>query len=73
MAPNEYIKLLAMDGIQPTLGSIKNREYPFTSEVYAVVRTASSPSSLEARLRDWLLTPAGQALVAESGYAAYSD
>ncbi len=73
MAPNEYIKLLAMDGNQPTLGSIKNREYPFTSEVYAVVRTASSPSSLEARLRDWLLTPAGQALVAESGYAAYSD
>jgi phosphate transport system substrate-binding protein len=73
MAPNEYIKLLAMDGIQPTVESIKNREYPFTSEVYAVVRAASSPSSLEMRLRDWLLTPSGQDLVAQSGYAPYSE
>ena len=73
MAPNEYIKLLAIGGVQPTLESIKNRDYPYTSEVYAVMRSASSPTSLETRLRDWLLTSDGQVLVAESGYAPYSD
>lgn len=73
MAPNEYIKLLSVDGVQLNLESIKNKDYPFTSEVYAVVRANSSPDSLAVRLRDWLLTPEGQELVAESGYAPYTD
>jgi len=73
MAPNEYIKLIAVDGVQPTLGSIKNKEYPLTTEVYSVVRADSSLSSLAVHLRDWLLTPEGQELVAQSGYAPYID
>lgn len=73
MAPNEYIKLIAVDGVQPTLETIKEREYPFTSEVYSVTRADSSPTSLAVRLRDWLLTPEGQELVAQSGYAPHTD
>ncbi len=73
MAPNEYIKLIAVDGVQPTLGSIRNKEYPLTTEVYSVLRSDSSPSSLAVHLRDWLLTPEGQELVAQSGYAPYID
>ena len=71
MAPNENIKLIAVDGVQPSQESIGNREYPYTSEVYVVVRSDSSPHSLEVRLRDWLLTAEGQELVAQSGYAPY--
>ena len=73
MAPNENIKLIAVDGVQPDLESIQTRRYPYTSEVFAVLRADSIPSSLEVRLRDWLLTPSGQELVAQSGYASYSD
>ena len=73
MAPNEYIKLIAVEGVQPTLETIKEREYPFTSEVYSVTRADSSPTSLAVRLRDWLLTPGGQELVARSGYAPHTD
>ena len=73
MAPNENIKLIAVDGVQPDIESIQTRRYPYTSEVFAVLRTDSSPTSLAVRLRDWLLTPSGQELVAQSGYASYSD
>ncbi|MCJ7535789.1 MAG: hypothetical protein MUO57_09680, partial [Anaerolineales bacterium] len=73
MAPNENIKLLAVDGVQPNLESIQAKRYPFTSDVFAVVRAGSSPTSLAVRLRDWLLSPAGQELVAQSGYASTSD
>ena len=73
MAPNEYIKLIAVDGVQPTQETIKTGRYPFTSEVYAVVRSESPPNSLAVRLRDWLLTADGQELIAQSGYAPYSN
>ncbi|MBK5107006.1 MAG: substrate-binding domain-containing protein [Anaerolineales bacterium] len=73
MAPNEYIKLIAVDGVQPTQESITNRTYPFTSEVFLVVRAGSPSNSLAIRLRDWLVTDDGQELVAQSGYAPYSD
>jgi phosphate transport system substrate-binding protein len=73
MAPNEYIKLIAVEGVQPTQESIRTRKYPFTSEVYAVVRSESPPDSLAVRLRDWLQTADGQALIAQSGYAPFSN
>jgi len=73
MAPNEYIKLVAVDGVQPTQESISNRTYPFTTEVFSVVRAGSPPNNLAVRLRDWLLTADAQELVARSGYAPYSD
>jgi len=73
MAPNEFIKLIGIDGVQPTLENIKSRVYPYTTEVYAVLRSDSPSNSLAARLRDWLLTPQGQELVAQSGYAPFTD
>ncbi len=73
MAPNERIKLLAVDGIMPDQGTIRSRDYPFTTEVYAIVRADSSQDSIEIRLRDWLISPAGQEIVAQSGYVPYHD
>jgi phosphate transport system substrate-binding protein len=73
MAPNENIKLLAVDGIKPDRETIQSRLYPFTTEVYVVVRADSSPTSIAVRLRDWLLSPAGQELVVRSGYVSYQN
>jgi phosphate transport system substrate-binding protein len=61
-------KMCAIDGIMPSADTIRNRTYPYATEVYAVVRTDAKPDSAAVRLRDWLLTPEGQQLVAESGY-----
>lgn len=66
--PVPPIKICAVDGVLPTAETIRSRAYPFATEVYAVIRADAPPESPAARLRDWLLTPEGQALVAESGY-----
>jgi len=62
------IKICAVNGIAPTPETIRNHTYPFTTEVYAVVRKDTAHDAPAVRLRDWLLTPEGQALVKESGY-----
>ncbi len=64
MAPTEKIKLLAVDGIKPDHASIRTRRYPFTTEVYVVVRADSPPPSIAMRFRDMLLSAAGQEMVA---------
>ncbi len=73
MAPAEKIKLLAVDGIKPEYDSIQSRRYPFTTEVYVVVRADSAPTHVAVRLRDWLLTNAGQEVVERSGYVSVLD
>lgn len=73
MAPNEKVKLLAVDGIKPDHKTIQTRQYPFTTEVYVVVRADSSPRSVAVRLRDWLLSAAGQEMVEKSGYVSIQN
>jgi phosphate transport system substrate-binding protein len=68
MAPNELLKLIGVDGVVPSFDTIQARTYTFTTEVYAVIRKHTASNSLAYRLRDWLLTPEGQDVVAESGY-----
>lgn len=68
MAPNEQVKLIAVDGIQPDPQNIGNQSYPYTTQVYAVIRDDLSKNSSAYILRDWLLTPDGQSLIKESGY-----
>jgi ABC-type phosphate transport system substrate-binding protein len=62
------IKTCAVDGIMPTSETIRNRSYPYVTGVYAIIRKGTPTTSSSVRLRDWLLTPEGQALVKDSGY-----
>jgi phosphate transport system substrate-binding protein len=73
MAPKEKIKLLAVDGIKPDHESIQTRRYPFTTEVYTVVRADSPLKNIARRLRAWLLSAAGQDIVEQSGYVPTQD
>ena len=68
MLPDENVKLLEIEGIQPDSETIANRDYPLVTEVYAVVRGNMPPGSSAVMLRDWFLTEAGQETVQESGY-----
>jgi phosphate transport system substrate-binding protein len=61
-------KILAIDGIAPDSETIRSHKYPFATEVYLVCRKGLAAESSAGKLRDWFLSPAGQAVVKESGY-----
>ena len=60
------IRLLALDGVEPTAANIRSRRYPVTAEVVAV--TAGSLSEQTQTLLDWLTGPQGQELIGLTGY-----
>lgn len=68
MAPRERVKLCAVEGVMPDKRSIQSLDYPFVTEVYAVVRGDLSTNNLAYQLWQWLQTSTGQELIAESGY-----
>ena len=73
MAPNEELQLVTVDGVTPNYGTIQSGEYPYTTEVYVVVR-ADTPNDHPAKLiRDWFLSHEGQTVVKMSGYVPVSD
>ena len=69
MAVVPEVATLAIDGVRAEPATIAAGRYPLITFVYVAHRADLPPDSAGARLRDWLLTPAGQAVIAESGYA----
>ncbi len=65
---NELVKSIAVDGIYPDKNTIKKRSYPFTTEVYAVIRTDLDKASMAYKLYELLQTKAGKNVISESGY-----
>ena len=68
MVSNDNIEFIGINGIEPTTLTISDRSYPFTSEVYVVIRSDEGEDSTATLLRDWLLSEAGQMVVFSSGY-----
>lgn len=64
----ESAKVIGVNGIAMTKENIKNDTYPYTSHVYAAVRSDIDKSSLAYRMFEFLTTEEGQAIVEESGY-----
>lgn len=71
MAPNDSLKLLAVEGTRPDSNTLKNKSYKYTTEVYVVIRDDLNVSSSAYQLYRWLLLEEGQAVVEESGYIPY--
>lgn len=72
---NEYIvragdrlKVLGIDGVQPNKQTIGNRSYPYTTEVYAVIRSDMDKSSMAYKIYEWLQTEIGKQVISKSGY-----
>ncbi len=65
---NPQMRVLAVNGLYPDANTIRQRQYPFTTEVYAVIRADQDRESSAYHLYDWLLSKVGQALIEESGY-----
>jgi phosphate transport system substrate-binding protein len=63
---NDQIKLLSVDGVAPTVENIRNGTYPLVATAYMV---SVRPRSENVRkIVDFMLSPAGQKLVEETGY-----
>jgi phosphate transport system substrate-binding protein len=61
------IRLLAIDGIEPTPENIRSAAYPFTVPLLAVTARPLSPQGKS--LLDWITGPEGQELLERIGYA----
>ena len=59
------IKVLAVDGIQPTPKNLQSGKYPFTVNYYAVYRKGDTQTEA---FVNWLTSDAGQKAVAAAGY-----
>jgi ABC-type phosphate transport system substrate-binding protein len=65
---NENIKVLRIEGIAPSPQTYLDRSYPLTTAYYAVIRADEPKDSPARRLRDFLLTDTGQAIIEMAGY-----
>jgi phosphate transport system substrate-binding protein len=66
MYPNDDAKLIAIDGVYPSVENISNESYPFTYNFYAI--TNGEPEGNEKIVIDWILSPEGQDLIEKTGY-----
>jgi phosphate transport system substrate-binding protein len=73
MAPAARVKACAVNGVLPAPATIADGSYPLATEVYVVIRDDLPANSSARRLRDWLLSPAGQAIVKQCAYVAVGD
>ncbi|WP_303968887.1 PstS family phosphate ABC transporter substrate-binding protein [Sporosarcina ureae] len=66
MVGNDEIKLLAINGIEPNKETIRNEEYPISSEFYVVTAGTENPNV--EKFIEWMLSSQGQELVEKVGY-----
>lgn len=66
MVKNDKIKLLSIDGIEPSIENIRSSDYPLASEFYAITAGSKNPN-IEPFL-EWILSGEGQKLVEDTGF-----
>ncbi|MBR6312218.1 MAG: substrate-binding domain-containing protein [Oscillospiraceae bacterium] len=67
------LKIIAVDGVQPSAETIRSREYPFINDSYVVIKAGLSDDDPAKILYDWILSDEGQRLVAHEGYVSIRD
>lgn len=67
MRGNPDIKLLAIDGVEPTPDNISSGKYPFTANLYAISLKDNSKTTIEPFL-EWMKGPQGQEIIEKIGY-----
>jgi len=68
MVRNDDIRLLQVEGIEPTVDTIRSNEYPIASEFYAVTAGSDNPHVDE--FIDWILSEQGQEIIEKTGYVS---
>ena len=66
------LKVLSIDGVAPSAGTIRSGEYPFLTSYYVSIAKDAPADSPARILYDWVLGPDGQRLAEEMGYVPVS-
>ena len=69
---NPDIKIVAIDGVYPSVETVKNGSYPITTPLYAVTYYNNKNSNVDA-LIEWILSEEGQYIIEQTGYVGVSD
>lgn len=64
---NDNVKMLSLNGVEPTAENIQNGTYPIIAQFYAIYRADNKNENIQI-LIDWLLSDEGQTLIEKSGY-----
>ncbi len=64
---NPDIKMIAVDGVAPTVENIKSSSYPIVTPVYAVTYENNPNPNVEV-LINWILSDEGQYIIEQTGY-----
>ena len=67
------LKLLKIDGVEPSRQTIHDMTYPHLNAYYCVIAHDTPEGSPTRILYDWLLSDDGQRLIAGEGYVAVKD
>jgi phosphate transport system substrate-binding protein len=62
------VKLIAVNGVEPSAKNIRERRYPFVSEVVVAWLDNLPAGSAAELVRNWILSDEGRQIVQESGY-----
>jgi len=64
---HDNIKVLKIEGVEPTNKNMQNRTYPFTTNYFGVIR-AEDKENTGGRFLDWMLSEEGQRCIEQAGY-----
>ena len=67
------LKVLKVDGVEPSPQSIREETYPFRNPYFAAIAKDEPEDSPARVLYDWLLGPSGQKLVEREGYVPVTE
>ena len=70
MKTNDKLKLIRIDGIEPSKETISAGTYPFCNPVVAVVRKGTDSDSKVYTIIDWIMSEEGEKLADDLGYVA---
>jgi phosphate transport system substrate-binding protein len=79
MIKNGDIRLLALNGVEPTKETIRDGSYPIASEFYAVTASPigeeapQESDEVMAGFLEWVLSEQGQQIIEETGYVALHE
>ncbi len=65
---NPNVKMLAVNGVEPTPENITNGTYPITGSLYAVTYKGNTNENVQ-KLIDWILSDEGQEIIEKTGYS----
>ncbi len=65
------VKILTINGIAPTAGTIADGSYPVAGNIYAIYRKGETNENVQKAI-DFMLSPEGQKIVEQSGYIPLS-